>query len=301
MPVRIPMATVSDTLKTVFFVLLLLQFAPPLLQNIKQQYTKLLEPRSQVGYLAIKGLLYDSAYYTKYLKKFFENQDIKAIVLKIECPGGASGTAEVISHEIDVLKREHPKPIIAYSENICASGGYYIAAATDFIIAAPSTLIGSIGTSIPAQFQLKEFIEQFKIHYELIKSGNYKATTDPFVDLTPEQKALLQGLANDSHQTFIEYVKKHRHALAGSDTKEWAEAQLFTGRQAVQKKLIDQLGSKSDAVKKVKELGIIDGKIEWVKPEQEGGLFGMLFGSSREATSIHGLLNGLLARFGLIC
>ena len=246
------MATFSDTLKTIFFLLILLQIAPPLLQSIKQRYTKLLEPRSQVGYLSIKGLLYDSAHYTKHLKKFFENQDIKAIVLKIESPGGASGTAESIAHEIDLLKKEHPKPIITYSENICASGGYYIAAATDYIIAAPSTLIGSIGTSIRAQFQLKEFSE-------------------------------------------------HRHALGSIDTKEWAEAQLFTGRQAVQKKLIDQIGSKSDAVKKVKELGIIDGKIEWVKPEQRGGLFNMLFGSSQAGAPVSGLLNTLFDRFGLLC
>lgn len=295
------MATFSDTIKNIFVLLLLLQFAPPLLQNIKHQYTKLLEPRSQVGYLSIKGLLYDSAYYTKYLKKFFENNEIKAIVLKIESPGGASGTAESIAHEIDILKKEHPKPIITYTENVCASAAYYIASTTDYIIAAPSTLVGSIGTSIPAQFQLKEFIEQFKIHYELIKSGQYKSATDPFVDLSPEQKELLQGLADDSHQNFIEHIKKHRHMMAGQDTKEWAEAQLFTGRQALQKKLIDQLGSKSDAVEKVKELGIIHGKIEWVKPEQQDGLFGMLFGSSQTNAPMSSLTNMIFERLGILC
>ncbi len=81
----------------------------------------------------------------------------------------------------------------------------------------------------------------------------------------------------------------------------WANGKLFTGRQAVQKKLIDQIGSKSDAVKKVKELGIIDGKIEWVKPEQRGGLFNMLFGSSQAGAPVSGLLNTLFDRFGLLC
>lgn len=294
------MAKLSDTIKTVLLVLIALQLAPVLLHSIKQKYTKLLEPRSQVGYLAVKGLLYDSGYYTKHLKKFFENSDIKAIVLKIESPGGASGTAESIAHEIDVLKKEHPKPIICYSENICTSGAYYVAAATDYIIAAPSTLVGSIGTSIPAQFKVNELMKWLKVHYELIKSGEYKSATDPFVDMTPEQKALLQGLATDSHQNFIEYIKKHRHALSSIDTKEWAEAQIFTGRQALQKKLIDQIGSKSDAVKKIKELGIIDGKIEWIKPEKNGGFLNLLFGSSHAEGPVTGLLDCLCARFGLV-
>lgn len=267
------MAKLSELVKTIFILLIVLHIAPPIIRNIKNQYSSFLEPQTQVGSLAIKGVLYDSTYYTTSLKKFFENKEIKAILLTIESAGGASGTAESIAHEIDLLKKEHPKPIICYAENFCTSGAYYIATATDYIITAPSCLIGDIGATIPAQF---------KIHYQVIKSGDYKSAKDSFNELTPEQKTLLQGLANSSHQNFIEQVKTHRHNLP-TNTQEWSSGQLFTGLQALQMKLIDEIGSQSNAIKKIKELGIIEGNIEWVKPEKSYSIWNMIFGQESDS------------------
>ncbi len=287
------MATFTDYLKNAFFLLLFLQIAPLLIKGIKKQYLDFLEPQTKVAYLPINGAIYDSSYYTKHLRKFFKNPDIKAILLRIESPGSAAGSAEAIANELEWLKKEFPKPIITLCENICTSGAYYIAAVTDYIIAPPSGFIGNIGTQIPYQFKLKEFIEQFKIHYQVIKAGDYKAVTDPFSDdATPEQTAYLQTLVQDSYQNFIEHVARHRSRISLTQVKEWANGKIFTGRQALTIGLIDEIGSRSNAIKKIKELGIIEEKIEWIYPPQKGGLFSMFFDQSgvtnQEATSLLG-------------
>lgn len=274
---KVPMAKTSDYLKNIFFLILLIQFAPLLINSTKKYYSQYFETHTQVGYLPIKGVIMNASYYTHYLKKFFEDKHIKAILLFIESPGGAAGSAEVIAHEIELLKKEYPKPIITLSENILASGGYYIASSTDFIIGPPSLLVGSIGTTIPGQFKLDDFIEYHKIHYNVIKSGEYKAVTDPFVNTTPEQNALLQSVADSSYHNFIEHVSRHRPKLSLNTATTWADGKIFTGSQASKIGIIDLVGSKSDAIKKIKELAIVEGKIEWVKPKKPSNLFSSLF------------------------
>lgn len=250
-----------------------------LYENIKKQYNRYLEPHTKVGYLPIKGIIINSSYYIHHLKKLFENNDVKAILMSIESPGGAAGSAEAIAHEIELLKKEHPKPIITITENVLASGGYYIAAATDCIIASPSTLVGSIGVIIPGQFKLHDFIEQYKIHYTVIKAGEYKSATDPFAVTTPEQTALLTNVAESSYGNFLEHISFHRPKLEREQAALWADGKIFTGNQALSLGLIDLIGSQSNAVQKIKEMAIIEGTIEWIKPEKVSNLWTFLFGS----------------------
>lgn len=276
------MAKFSEYLKNIFFIVILLQIAPPIFQSIKKQYSDLLEPKTKVATITIKGVVLDSSYYTKYLKTFFKNSDIKAILLKIESPGAAAGSAEAVANEIEILKKEYPKPIITLCENICTSGSYYIAVTTDTIIAPPSALIGSIGTKIPYQFKLNNFMEQFKISYIPIKSGEYKDATDPFVAITPEQIAHLQSVTDDSYQNFIEHVAKNRSAVTLNTADQWANGKLFTARQAKIIGLIDQIGSRSNAVNEIKKRAMIEGKIEWIAPKEASGFFELLTGRTSQ-------------------
>lgn len=269
------MAKFSDYLKNLFLLLLLIQFAPLMVSYIKKQYSKILEPRTKVGLITIKGGITNAQSYVRYIKKFFEKDAIKALLLLIDSPGGAAGSSEAIAHEMSILKKEFPKPIICLSENTCASGAYYIAAATDYIIAAPSTIIGSIGTSIPYQFKVGDFLKDHKIIYEAINAGAYKLSTNPFTNMSDEQRALLKGVAESSYQNFVSHVAKHRAKLTSDTHQEWADGKLFTGVQAEKLGLIDQIGSRSDALKKLKELAIIEGKIEWVRPAQKGSFWQM--------------------------
>jgi protease-4 len=258
-----------DILKNIFFLLIFLQFVPLLIDGIRKQYNQIVEPRTKVGVIMIDGVLSDSEPYTKQLTRYFKDPSIKAILIKMDSPGGAAGTGEAIYNEIISLKNApeyHKKPIVTLVENTCASGGYYIACASDYIIAPATSLIGSIGATFPNIFflHLHEFLAQHKIGYKPIYAGAYKNCIDPLTSATPEQEALLQGLLNDCYETFAQAVAKSRKlSLNAKDT--WANGRIFTGKQAKDLGLIDENGSSYNAIKVIREKALIEGEIEWVK------------------------------------
>jgi len=266
--------TLFDLVKNIFIILIFLQIAPILVKNIKKQYTLYFEPRTSVGVLTVKGVLYDSGSYTKQLYKFFKNQEIKALLINMNCLGSAAGTGQIIYNEILALKKEYPKPVIVLVENICVSGGYLIACSADYIVAPASAIIGNIGSYF-SSFQLKEFIEKFKKNYSTVKAETYKTITDSFVDLTEEEKALIQGLQNDSYEEFTQTVAKARK-LSLAHLNKWADGKIFTGKQAIKLNLIDEIGSKQNAIKVIKEKALIEGEIKWIKIPTKYGLFDLL-------------------------
>ncbi len=263
------MATFADYVKNIFLILLLLSFAPYFLRSIKQQFSDLLEPKTKIGVIPVKGLLYNATTVIKDIKKFFEDSDIKAIVFKIDCPGGVSGTAQTIFNEINYFRSQFPnKYVVSIVENIAASGGYYVACATQYIIASPSAFIGSIGVYIQHP-EFKHFIEYHNIKYEVIKTGSYKTAGNPLVELTSDQRKLLQSLTDNTYDQFVRDVVRHRPHVP-ADSKTWADGKIFTGEQALSLKLIDELGSPSSIIRVLKEKAHIEGKLEWVKPTKKG-------------------------------
>lgn len=253
--------------KNVFIVLILLQFLPALINGIRKNYGKFVTQKTMVGVLPIKGTLCDSAYYIKQLNQFFKDPEIKAILIKMECPGGAAGTGQAIFNELVALKQENPKHVEVLVENVCASAGYYIACAADHITTPGAALIGSIGTSIPYIFQLKDFIEQYKIKYTSVKAGAYKTVGDPFLTMTPQETALLQSLAQDSYEQFVHDVARQR-SLIITQTDEWANGKIFTGKQALALGLVDEIGSLHNAIASIKDKALIDNDIEWIYAQQ---------------------------------
>ena len=128
------MSRLSDYLKSLFLVILIINFLPGALSGVRKYASDLWETKTKVGVVTITGVITNTERYANQLKKFFKNNEIKAIVLKIDSPGGAPGAAQALFQEIKDLKKEHVKPVIAYSENLCASAAYYFAAAADHII-----------------------------------------------------------------------------------------------------------------------------------------------------------------------
>ncbi|MGE0207061.1 MAG: signal peptide peptidase SppA [Candidatus Babeliales bacterium] len=296
------MAKITDYLKTIFFVLILLQIAPPLLHSIKKQYFDALKPHTKVAYLPINGMVSNSSHYIKYLKKFYKNPEIKAILVKIESSGTTAGSAEAIANEIEFYKKKYPKPIIVLTENICASGAYLIAATTDHVIASPSTIIGSIGTTIPNQFKVKNFLAHHNITYESIKTGDYKDSTNPFTNPTQEELVHLEGITHDSYQTFIEHVARNRKRISLAKAPEWANGKLFTGKQALQNGLVDELGSLSNAIAYLKKAALIEEKIEWIKPSESArGWLGYFMGQQDPTEDASSPLEGMIRKALLSC
>ena len=282
--------------------LMLVFFSLPLLTalatGIKRFYTQHLDPRVGVGVVTIKGVLYDSSSLVKQLHELFEEKDVKAILLKIESPGSAAGTGQAIHQELQLLKQEHPKPVIALIENVCASGGYYIASAADHIIATGSSTIGSIGSNMPFFFQLHDFIERYDVHYLPVKAGQYKNTTDPFSKRTDQEVELLQGLVDDVYEQFAADIAKNRK-LSLPNRAQWAEGKLFTGRQALKLGLIDELGSATTAIKAIKDKAMIEkGKeIRWVKSQQPSKWSKMFSSSADDQDSIFNRIAGRICSF----
>lgn len=262
------MAKITNYLSAILILLVLIQLAPSLFKSIKHQYEGFGQLKTKVAVLKIKNEIGDVSHYIKNLNKFFEKDDIKAIFIKIESPGGTAGSSKALFDEILSLKKEYPKPIVVLTNDLCASGGYYIACAADHIIASSTAIVGSIGSYI-GTFKVKELIESWKIKYNIKQSGKYKTTLNPFTDSTQETNEFLQAISDDVYDQFKSDVAIRRK-LSLADSDKWANGKFFTGRQALQLKLVDEIGSEYNAIKKIRELAMIekDKKIDWVKPEK---------------------------------
>lgn len=250
------------------FLILLMTFlliAPFFLKNMKKNYNELLKEKTRVGVISFKKVLTHAEPYLDNLNELFKDNDIKAIVLMIDCGGGCAGTSQTIFNEIKALKKQYPKRVVVFVENICASGAYYIACAADSIIASPSAFVGSIGVYISLP-QLKEFVEQFKIKYDVIKTGTFKTAGDPLLELSPEQRAMLQDLTNQTYKQFIEDVAAQRPKLSVAHASQWAEGKVFTGSQALEMGLIDKTGSPATVIADLREHITVTEEIEWIHP-----------------------------------
>lgn len=299
------MPPLSEYLKIIVFIIIIVQFLPPIITSAKKRYTDWLEVKTHVGVVTINDdLIEDTNNYAKDLKKFFKDPSIKAIVLKIDSPGGAPAACQELFLEINELKKEYGKPVIVYAENFCASGSYYIACAADHIITQPATFVGAIGVYM-AFPNFHEFLESYKIKYTAIQTGTYKSPSLYLQELTSDQKKMFQSLTDDTYAQFVSDVMLRRPQLAKRDKAQWADGKTFTGRQALELGLIDELGSQSTLVRALKAKAPIEGEIVWVHPPQPG-LFASLFStkddSEYDGQNVKGFSkNALKALFATIC
>ena len=216
-------------------------------------FANLLKSTQKVGVVTIEGLMTKSGKTVEELQTFFKNQSIKAIVLKINSGGGAPGTAQAIYHVVHELKKTYPKPVVAWVENMAASGAYYAACSADVIIASPSAIVGSIGV-IGQVWQLKNIFKRFDIEQEIITSGDYKAFGSPLNAITDEQKAMYQDVCNSTYQRFISDVQQSRPKLAERSVEEWANGRIFDADRGIKLGLVDLLGSQITVEQTIKDL-----------------------------------------------
>ncbi len=210
----------------------------------------------KVGVIEIKGLIADPTPIMTQLKEFRENKDVKAIVLRIDSPGGGVGPSQEIYTEI---KKTSPvKKIVASMGAIAASGGYYVASATDHIMANPGTITGSIGV-IMEFANLEELFKKIGVSTFVLKSGKYKDVGSPLREMTPEEKALLQEFIDSVHDQFVTAVAEGRN-LPEEEIRAIADGRILSGEQAQKLGLLDSLGNLEDAIQLAAELGGIKGK-----------------------------------------
>jgi protease-4 len=175
------------------------------------------------------------------IKAAFEDDDAKAIVLRINSPGGSPVQAGIINDEIRRLKKLHPKKVYAVVEETCASGAYYIAVAADEIYADKASVVGSIGVLMDS-FGATGLLDKLGVERRLLTAGENKGLGDPFSPLLPKQRAYLQTMLDQIHQQFIAVVKRGRGTRL-KETPETFSGLFWNGEQALSMGLIDHLGN----------------------------------------------------------
>jgi protease-4 len=269
-------------LKNFFIVLLVLQFLPSVISNLRSNLEEAMSSKVHVGYLKIKGVIADSAFYNKKIDEFSKDPEIKGLILKIDSPGGLPGSAQAIFNELKRFKKN--KPIVVITENMCASAAYYIAASGNKIICAPSSLVGSIGTVMQLP-NVKDLLENWRVKVDYVQSGSYKTAGSPVKKMSPAEHEYLQALADDSYQQFVNDVATSR-GLSLKKSKLWADGKIFTGTQALKLNLVDSTGSIQDAIDAMKALLKTKEDLKLVQPEIGGSpLMKLLVGSDDEYTA----------------
>ncbi len=230
--------------------------------------TTTFELGEKVGVVKIEGAIMDAEDTVDQLKAFRENPSIKAVVVRIDSPGGGVGPSQEIYREI--RKASEKKKIVASMGSLAASGGYYVASAADTIMANPGTITGSIGV-IMSYTNLEDLFGKIGLSPVVIKSGRYKDIASPVRKMTEEEKALLQAFADDLHGQFISDVAQGR-GMTVEAVKKIADGRIFSGKTATEIGLVDQLGNLEDAIEMAGRLAGIKGKIVPVYPPQQRSL-----------------------------
>jgi protease-4 len=222
----------------------------------------------KVAVIEIKGVILDPAEVNDALREYARRDDVKAIVLRIDSPGGAVGPSQEIYREVMRIRRT--KKVVASMGSVAASGGYYIAAAADKIYANPGTITGSIGVIIEFM-NTQELFKKIGVKGTVIKSGKFKDTGSPLREMTEADRKLLADVINDIHSQFVEAVAQGRD-MKYEDVAVIADGRIFSGAQAMRLGLVDQLGSLDDAILEVARLAGIQGKHSVIYPEKKHGL-----------------------------
>jgi len=191
------------------------------------------------------------------LKKAAKDRRIKGLIIRVNSPGGTVTSSDIICREINKFKEEKKIPVIACIMELAASGGYYVALSADTIIAHPTSVTGSIGV-IALKFNAKGLMEKIGIEDETIKAGDKKDLWSPFRPNTEEEREILQSMLNNFHRRFMDVVAKGRKGLTMEQIKVLADGRVFSAEQAVEEKLIDEIGYLDEAIEMVKKRAAID-------------------------------------------
>ncbi len=222
--------------------------------------------KGNVGLIKVEGIISSSNDIVHRLVKLRKREQVKAIVVRVDSPGGAIAPAQEIYAEIGKTKKE--KPVVVSMGSLATSGGYYIASAANKIVANPGTVTGSIGV-IMQHFIFENIARKLLLRWEIIKAGKIKDIASPLRSLRPDERKVLQNLADEMHRQFIRDVATGRN-LSVSAVESLATGVIFSGEQALKHKLIDELGNLHRALEVAGKLGKVKEPEFLIETEREG-------------------------------
>ncbi len=232
---------------------------------------------SKIAVVELDGVIFSPKQTVSQLKKFADDDSVKAIIIHVNSPGGGVAASEEIYREVKRIRDEKKKRIVASIETVGASGAYYVASATNKIYADKGSVVGSIGV-IAEWVNYGELLKWAKLNAITMKAGEFKDTGSPTREMTPAEREYMQSLIDNMHTQFIQAVADGRHAKE-ADIRAIANGKVWTGEQAAELKLVDQIADFEGAVKDTARAVNISGEptLVWPPKERRSGL-DLLFG-----------------------
>ncbi len=221
-----------------------------------------------VGLVEVKGVIVDSQETVNQLNELKKNDKVRAVVLRIDSPGGVVGPSQEIYAEVKKLCAK--KKVVVSMGSLAASGGYYIAAPASLIMANPGTITGSIGVLMKLS-NIEGLMGKIGMKAYTLKTGKYKDAGSPLRSMTDQDKAMLQGVIDNAHSQFVRAVAEGRR-LPVAEVSRIADGRIFTGEQALALRLIDKIGTLQDAVEEAGRLGGIKGEPQVIRPARKRNL-----------------------------
>jgi len=226
----------------------------------------------KIAVIEVRGVIAESSGIIEEIHRYQEDEGVKAIILRIDSPGGGVGPSQEIYREISKVKIK--KKVITSMGSVAASGGYYIACASDRIVANPGTITGSIGVLMEFT-NIEELFRKIGIKGVVLKSGEHKDIGSPFREMTPDEQKIVQDVIDNVHQQFIEAVAKGRR-MDREKVVQIADGRIFTGEQAKQLGLVDEMGNLQDAIDVAAKMVGIAGKPNIIYPRRKVSLLNLL-------------------------
>jgi len=228
----------------------------------------------KIAIVEVKGVISQSSGVIEDLQQYLADDGVKAIILRVDSPGGGVGPAQEIYREIMRIRSTSQKKVVTSMGSVAASGGYYIACASDRIVANPGTITGSIGVIM--QFSnLEELLKKIGVKGVVLKSGEHKDIGSPFREMTPEEKRIMQEVLDNVHQQFIQAVADGRK-LERAKVAQIADGRILTGEQAKNLGLVDQLGNLQDTIDIAAKMAGIEGKPNILYPKRKISVWDLL-------------------------
>ncbi len=253
---------------------------------------------SKVAVIPVEGEIVESRDTIDLIHRYAKNPQVKAVVIRINSPGGAIAPSQEIYSEIRKVRKASGKPFIASLDSVAASGGYYIAVACDEIVANPGSITGSIGV-IMQWMDIQELVRWAKMKPEAITSGALKATGSPYRTLTDGERAYLQRIVSQLHGQFVRAVAAGRTGkVTEQEVAALADGRIFTGEEALSLKLVDKMGNLDDAIDVAGKLAGIDGKPATIYPRKRRNTLLELLSDSKDADAfVQRMVSGRSGRF----
>ena len=225
-----------------------------------------INPVNKIAVLEITGVIRTPKKYLKSIDTFIDDESVKAVIVRIDSPGGTVGSSQEIYDSLIELNKS--KLVVSSIVDVGASGGYMIACGTSYIFANPGSITGSIGV-ITQYYDLSELIKYLKVNIEVVKSGKLKDIGSPTRELTKDEKEVLVAIIEDVHSQFKEVVKDRRK-LSDREIEKVSDGRIFSGNQAKTLKLVDATGGLGAAIKYIEDkLGLENLDIEYFPKKKE--------------------------------